>query len=78
MHTQRRWEGMMMALSTRCADLILTLSCPSCNEALSKKGSWVRAVSYYTCEACKQRVRLTYDDKLKVLTDYEEQRAKSV
>jgi transposase-like protein len=56
----------MMALPTELRDASLTLDCPQCGHALTKKGSWFMAGHRFKCEGCQREVRLTYAEKIKL------------
>jgi hypothetical protein len=44
----------------------MTRQCPLCGIPLTKAGSWFQSSGGYTCAGCKQRVQMTYDDKLRL------------
>ena len=48
------------------ADVVLTVTCPNCGNALEKKGSWVLAIGEYTCCNCSARRQLGYSEKRKI------------
>ena len=55
-----------MSLSRALVGVILTNPCPHCGHNLEMKGSWFQAVSNYRCKSCEQKVRLAYEDKLRL------------
>ena len=58
--------GVSMSLPDGFADVMMMLACRTCGFAITKKGSWFRAVSRYKCESCGVQGRVTYDDKIQV------------
>ena len=48
----------------------MTRNCPLCGIPLTKSGSWFQVSGGYTCGGCKQRLPMTYDDKLSLFEKY--------
>jgi hypothetical protein len=42
-------------------------ACPSCGHVRSETGLWFRAIGFYKCNACSAQVKLTYDEKVRLL-----------
>jgi hypothetical protein len=42
-------------------------ACPSCGHVRSETGLWFRAIGSYRCRACSAQVRLTYEEKVRLL-----------
>jgi hypothetical protein len=42
-------------------------TCPNCGLTRSETGVWFRSVSSYKCEACSTRVRIPYEEKVRLL-----------
>jgi hypothetical protein len=59
-----------MTLSGRLTKVILAHPCPHCGNLFHKAGAWFQFIGRYKCEACKQAVRLTYNDKLALFDRY--------
>ncbi|SDR63587.1 hypothetical protein SAMN05519103_08789 [Rhizobiales bacterium GAS113] len=55
-----------MTLTSKFDDVMLTLDCPHCGKALTKKGSWFKTASRFVCARCKRETRITYGDKIKM------------
>ena len=60
----------MSQLSRDLFDIPMIHKCPHCNHPLVKKGSWFYSIRHYKCEACNQKVQVTYDDKVKLFKTY--------
>jgi hypothetical protein len=43
-------------------------ACPNCGHVRSETGVWFRSVSLYKCKACSGQVRITYEEKLRLLS----------
>jgi hypothetical protein len=48
----------------------MTRNCPLCGSPLTKPGRWFQASGGYTCGGCKQRLPMTYDDKVGLFEKY--------
>jgi hypothetical protein len=57
-----------MSLSRR-SHIYLEHKCPQCGNVRVNTERWFYAIARYTCEGCGQKVRVTYEAKLKLLTD---------
>ena len=53
-----------MPLPTAFDQTTLIHVCPHCGHRREGTGSWFKSISYYECKACRQRVRLGYNDKV--------------
>jgi hypothetical protein len=42
-------------------------TCPNCGRTRSETGLWFRFVGWYKCSACSSRVKITYEEKLRLL-----------
>ncbi|TPK75333.1 hypothetical protein FJ930_04330 [Mesorhizobium sp. B2-4-15] len=61
-----------MPLSAALLTCKMTFECPECGFAFVKHGSWFQSVSWYECEGCRRRIRITYPDKLKLFARYQQ------
>ncbi|SFP98562.1 hypothetical protein SAMN03159463_05318 [Mesorhizobium sp. NFR06] len=63
-----------MGLSKRLLDKDLTFKCPHCQATLVRKGSWIKSITWFTCDRCQQNLRLGYGEKLAIFERFREQR----
>jgi hypothetical protein len=49
-------------------DVFFRHACPNCGHVRSETGVWFRFVSSYKCAACSTRVRITYEEKVRILS----------
>jgi transposase-like protein len=59
-----------MPLPVHLANVVLAHPCPHCGNLFQKTGGWFQNIGRYTCEVCKQAVRMTYSDKLALFDRY--------
>ena len=59
-----------MPLPTAFDQTILVHACPHCGHHREGTGSWFKSISHYECEACGQRVRVGYEDKVAIFEAY--------
>lgn len=52
-----------MPLSTDLHDKNLAFQCRYCSETIVRKGSWIKSVRTFRCDACQTQVRMTYGNK---------------
>ena len=57
-----------MSLQRR-PNLTFSHQCPHCGNTRVNSGQWFYAIAGYKCGGCGKNVRVTYDDKLKLLRD---------
>jgi predicted RNA-binding Zn-ribbon protein involved in translation (DUF1610 family) len=50
-------------------DVYLQHKCPQCGTGRANTERWFYAIASYTCEGCGKKVRVTYDEKLRLLGD---------
>ena len=50
--------------------ILLSHACPHCGHQFQRTGAWFKAADQYRCEPCRQEVRLTYRDKVKLFRDH--------
>jgi hypothetical protein len=55
-----------MPLPLDLFDVTLRYSCRHCGCIVEREGKWFFRLRQYTCSSCKQQVRVSYDDKLKI------------
>jgi DNA-directed RNA polymerase subunit RPC12/RpoP len=48
----------------------LTFACPHCSHKLVKKGSWFARASGFKCAGCGRKVRISYEDKVRLFDGY--------
>ncbi len=44
--------------------------CPYCGYGTTRKASGFQRIQFYKCSACSKKVRLTYEDKLKLFKEH--------
>ncbi|CDX22223.1 conserved hypothetical protein [Mesorhizobium sp. ORS 3324] len=54
----------MVPIPDELRHVAMTFECPLCNHAIIKKGSWFKTIGTFKCDACGNRIRLGYEDKL--------------
>jgi hypothetical protein len=59
-----------MTLSSKLNDVLLILGCPHCGREQSKKGSWLKAMRRFFCDACGREAQITYEEKLKIFDNH--------
>ena len=55
-----------LPLSNELRDHLFELHCPTCSHPTFRKGSWVITVRNFKCDSCGAKVRIGYQEKVKI------------
>jgi hypothetical protein len=51
----------------RLPNVYFSHACPNCGHVRSETGLWFRSVGSYKCKACSGQVRMSYEEKARLL-----------
>ena len=59
-----------MPLPVELRDNLLAHACPHCGHRFERRAGWFKSVSSFRCDTCRQRMHLTYTEKIELFENY--------